>query len=548
MPYHDKCPLCSAVRWTAVLGGRNGMFGDLKLDHVPVLICSTRPEGPQFVSSNWTLPKEIAPAVNEFGAFCYGPLFSRIPVVDSKNSTATMYGVLNRSMGQLKHADEKSLKMVQDMLTTLCTSWDVKCDGLTTYHSKLRPEQRRKMQNAIPAFRKLIPHLTSERIKQLSEFTAFGKRELLTKRTTGLDEVVEDPQWNLFPHNLWSGDWAVEPHSTRAIQHLTPLANCLTGPAVQSMYGAMKKRLGLSSSMTLGSGYNATEIGVWMTNVPADWVFVEADASKYDGHQNASWFNMLANILGSMRHAPWWVREAVLAQRDSPTKLRDGTRFKVDGTMKSGSTFTTLLNSLVNIGILWLASRLAGIPEECCKFIVAGDDSVFAHDPRYDAAPFIREAGRLLGHELKVKVETLSRVKFLSSYFSPIVEEQTRCGPTMYKLTPEPGRMLTKFGWSLDFQPSPQRWLKECSQAAAAVYSGVPGFENIFGTASAQSTHHLLSENRKVEGLSRFRDDARIDFNSRYGVRPEDLEGLRVDEHRAMYAEVLERIFVHAGF
>jgi hypothetical protein len=548
MPYHDKCPICSDAAWTTVLGGFCCVADDIELDHIPVLPCSCRPEPLLHVHSEWTIPKfDDQPSI-EFGAFCYGPLFSSFPVVDSKNTISTMYGVVNRSYSQLRPVDSAAFEETRNFITNMCSEWDVKCDGLDTYFSKLRPEQKKKMKNAVVAFKSLKPHLTLDMIREMSQFVAFGKRELLTKRMRYPSLVGDDSLWASFHHAMWSGDWAVEPHSIRAIQHLTPLSNCLTGPAVQSMYQAAKKHLGLMDDMTLGSGYNATEIGVWMTNVPVGWRLYEADASKYDGHQQPEWFDMLSNILKKMRHAPWWVGPSVDAQKDAPTKLRDGTKLGIIGTMKSGSTFTTLLNSLVNVGILRLASKLAGVPPGCSKFIVAGDDSVFAVDPRYDMMPYIQRAGELLGHELKVKETDLTGVKFLSSYFSPIIAEETKYGTSEFKLTPEPARMLTKFGWSLDFQPSPSQWLKECSQAASAVYSGVPGFEHIFGQPSVDKTAFLRSENRKVDRLSKYRDDSRVNYRQRYGIDAEDLDGTSVSCHRAIYDPVFESVFAHAGY
>jgi len=281
-----------------------------------------------------------------------------------------------------------------------------------------------------------------------------------------------------------------------------------------------------------------------MDSVPPGWVFIETDASRFDGHQHVRWFDLL-KLLWKRTVFKGTPRKLVLkslrAQAFSKSQLPDGSHCRIEGTMKSGCMFTTLLNSIVNMLLLDLAAKRVGVR---CRIMVSGDDGVLAVHPSDVArlSEAVRQVTAGLGHSYKVKIADRSEVTFLSSHFVPAVCHKDGLFLSGWVLVPRLGKFLTKFGWATELQPQPEKWFRENMYAASVLYRATPAISRLFELPGAVASVVELPEERnplrkRVECEIDARIDAEFDFSRAFGVSDFELglcqplrEGLIEDE------------------
>jgi hypothetical protein len=211
--------------------------------------------------------------------------------------------------------------------------------------------------------------------------------------------------------------------------------------------------------------------------------------------------------------------------------------------MKSGSTFTTVLNTLLNITLNFAYAAQMGLADGQFMFMVAGDDCIFACPKHLARISAFHEVALKFGQDMKVQPRNLNTAMILSSFFSPIESVETQFGSSLFKLTPEPARFCLKLGYSLSVQPDHTEWLRTTLFAASCVFQGVPGFAKIFGETPCEIVANPGLFHRDPGCAVVARSDVRFGFEERYGVSLCDVERLRFCERRC-YTDAVWQLLI----
>jgi len=218
-----------------------------------------------------------------------------------------------------------------------------------------------------------------------------------------------------------------EDFAPRCIQAFTSEANVLLGPFAHAVSAYVKKRLA-SGSLLFGAGMNAEVMGAAFASIPDDYVCMEDDFSLYDSTEGEEAFKLFFQIMddfGIRRYSD--VRKVLHAQLKTYGTTRQGLRYSVPATMKSGSSTTSLQNSLLNlITHLFVVCEITG--KTCAevlehvKIIVNGDDNVLAYPQSWKGLTptRIKQEFEVLGLVAKPVRKTKRTVVFCASRPWPV--------------------------------------------------------------------------------------------------------------------------------
>jgi hypothetical protein len=215
----------------------------------------------------------------------------------------------------------------------------------------------------------------------------------------------------------------------------------------------------------------------------------------------------------------------VLAQANTKGRSVYGDKYRVFGTMKSGSPFTTLMNSVLNaLAHVFVLSQILNITifemEKVFRITVAGDDCVLAIAPsaakRITLAQ-ISEGLLQLGFKAKLEYATFETVIYLGCQPWPVRAN----GVETIAMAPHLGRAFAKIGWSLLRQEDDEYWWNSIVKGAQTTFSPVPIIGKMFSST-------VVGRHGKVEYLPAVKTGAMCEttpeslllFDRRYsGVR-----------------------------
>lgn len=518
------------------------------------------------VPSTLSVSKKAIEDAPQFGAVAYGPTFNPPIVVAARSGGTILSGFVNRSVNLIRSFDNATFEKVWCRFSRDFRHDYVKAPIVEDYVESLKGEQRNKMRRFLPAFKQIQVRCPASTMKKLHVYTVFQKREKLDgkrKCVPGVTEIEiaqDEPAATFGPdgslqdlaaatiQGAWrrhfarghgvgygftsdhqpsaaSSDLTCEPMDIRVISYLHPIANLFVGPMVQAWYHRLKSKFSVTTPRALGSGLDPVQIGKWMEQVPSHYAFIETDASRFDGHQHASWFRMLKLLAG---HTTFLdnnrrnVLRSIALQTNSLSLLPDKSKMVSEGVMKSGSMFTTLLNSLVNLYML----DFAVIGFRQVFIIVSGDDGLIACHPDEAQAILasVQRVTALLGHKYKCAERTRNNASFLSSQFWPVVATKGDFS-TEWMLMPRLGKFLSKFGWSLEIQPDPKGWLEQNKLAAFSLFRGRRSIQRIFGvnkvvSVADRNTLRSIDKDYAIEE----REDLTFSFAAHVGVEEWELK------------------------
>jgi len=196
----------------------------------------------------------------------------------------------------------------------------------------------------------------------------------------------------------------------------------------------------------------------------------ENDFSRYDSSQGVqafAWFR--SAVLGAKGDSMF--KRVHKAHEHKRIKCPDGTVVDGYGTLTSGAQYTTLQNTLLNLGgsrhvfdqaTTWLVDAPNSSPR--VLICAAGDDSLYVTPARLSEVGFGTNFSKL-GFETKLKQVSLIDATFLASQWWPGDE-----------VAPELARWAFKFGWALTHQPDDEQWYREVCSGAAIALQAVPYF------------------------------------------------------------------------
>lgn len=250
----------------------------------------------------------------------------------------------------------------------------------------------------------------------------------------------------------------------------------------------------LPVALVLGSGRNSLSTGNIFAALQvleqAQWVIGESDYSQYDSTQGLEACATMRMWARKSGLGPKWC-DVHRAHTRGVLRSRYGDRLARPGTMKSGTPYTTLQNSVLNAyAVFHCARQLIGPNYRKNIFVaVAGDDLIAAVSPAH-ATTFwngFSRAALELGFVAKTKIVELERATFLASQHWP-----TKCGRVV--ACPELARCFYKHPWALLHQDKPEHWRRGVTLGLAHCLSPIPLFGKWALDACGDSSDCNLNE------------------------------------------------------
>jgi len=235
----------------------------------------------------------------------------------------------------------------------------------------------------------------------------------------------------------------------RLIQGRTDSFNVATGPVCLSISNYMIQQLHFGNNICYASGATCDSIGFWFSQIGHNntrYTYYESDGKRYDSKQIvdvcAARVAVYATYTDQHHAIDAFTKDIHVRRGRTP----HGVRYKVPGTMPSGSQDTSMGNSILNI-----STNVFNIKESTnitvkkvvndIFMIVLGDDNITVVPSYYP-----KLTNKYL-NALGLDIEMIERknsydLTFCSSYIYPV--EGGFC------LGPKVGRFLAKFGWYID--------------------------------------------------------------------------------------------------
>lgn len=574
--FKKRCPYCVEVqcKTCGVCGGKMldscsrcanedvnvvNYEGEIELTTTPVLMRTASPEYFRRVcTAVQVMSKCVMTSIRKPGAFLYGPMVVTAPVVEHCDSLSLLNSVINRQFS-LNPVDPTARsefrKFIREAIPNAqCFRKPIL--AMQEWIAGLNPRQRAKMSVLAPKFQESCVELKQGLVrKQSGKMYLFQKNEMLGKRAT--------PRNSKGPEVRLNGEWdyTATPNAPRAINFPGDLVNYYAAREVATAYNEIKQHWSINKPgkenefvVSIASGHNAAEVGSWMTQNDrlfgaGNYDLVETDASRFDGHSHTFFFEEFVQRMREVYAVRRCFNTSLRAQNEVVSSSTTGLKVKLRGTMKSGVPHTTLLNSIINAFVLYLAFLFSGI---WGRGAVAGDDGIIAvsKGKGKEYCEAIAKAAKFCGHEYKAKVVTLNTAKFLSSYFTEVFEMECPNGiVTDYVLTPEPCRFLTKFGFSLQKQKCPKQWLAQNCLAATKVFQAVPQIARCFSIGAGKGKEEWLMEDHEqwMNPCRPVPQHRQVDEVLRYGVALSEFVFCDFSRHRVFKERFLVDAFAHVG-
>jgi hypothetical protein len=230
----------------------------------------------------------------------------------------------------------------------------------------------------------------------------------------------------------------------RLIQGAHPEMTAIVGPWITALQGRVKRTMDGTSGLMFTSGKTTREVAAFIGEaIDAGWKPFDDDVSAYDLSMIVD-YGLLEVWICKYMHCPAAIAQLMEANIDTHGWTSLGWKYQVRGTRKSGDTFTSLMNSILNLAFhlfVFCQERSCGVPEALTKLRMAaqGDDDIGAHEgPEVDWKAGMAQLGFKSEPHYH---DHVARIEFCSHYLS-----KDSAGWTMF---PKVGRLLAKAGVSL---------------------------------------------------------------------------------------------------
>lgn len=255
-----------------------------------------------------------------------------------------------------------------------------------------------------------------------------------------------------------AGRFGPQAYAPRAIQAFEEIVNVVIGPMMYAITLWMKKVF--SANIVFASGMNAEKMGKVFERIPHEWKWMMDDFSLYDSTEGAQCFHFFYDLVQKMvgRKCPD-VLKCLQAQFKTQGKTRQGHRYSVNYTMKSGAANTSCQNSFINIVSHMYCIRKqnphcsAGEFMEKIFVVVNGDDNVLAVHPSFKLdLEELKNDMLSLGFVAKPEACTRYTFTFCGMRPWPIAGNGIVMGPDFERHAP-------KMGWALQKPTDPEAWM-----------------------------------------------------------------------------------------
>ncbi len=248
-----------------------------------------------------------------------------------------------------------------------------------------------------------------------------------------------------------------ESYAPRPIQGFEEIVNVCLGPFMYGLTLWLKRRL--KARVVYASGMNSEQMGKVFHAIPDSHIWMMDDFSQYDSTEGEECFKFFYDFCSRLGIGKYPMAAKCLKQQfETQGTTRQGHRYSVPYTMKSGAANTSCQNSLMNIVshlyCIHKQNRYMPIVELLDKVhvVVNGDDNVLAVDPSLN----------LSLSELK---QDMSMLGFVAKPFPCNKHTFTFCGMRPWPVVggivmgPDFERHVPKLGWALDKPEDPDAWL-----------------------------------------------------------------------------------------
>jgi hypothetical protein len=309
----------------------------------------------------------------------------------------------------------------------------------------------------------------------------------------------------------------------RLISAATPMMTSITGPWVTAFQGIIKRRFN-GLPFLFACGKRSNDVAAAMTT-RALWRHFENDFSAFDLSVRREWCDFeiwLAKRFG----APQLIVDLLTANVETHGYTRCGLRYLCEGTRKSGDTWTTVMNSVINMcSHLYVFCKVRQCDVTSARaqlnMTFMGDDNWGCHtgDP-------IDWSGEMA--PLGFKVKPLYRPELADVTFCSMRLTRTSLG---WVLLPKIGRAFSKGGYTLRLNGADSdRFVRGVALGLRDIASGHPLFasynESVLRITEGRSAARI--EDRPwAMGLCHTgdcTDDTIADVCHQYGLTPTGIE------------------------
>lgn len=232
--------------------------------------------------------------------------------------------------------------------------------------------------------------------------------------------------------------------ASRLIQGAHPEMTALVGPWMSAFQGRMKKVLDGRGGLMFTSGKTVRQVAEFIgSKIQDGWSPFDDDVGAYDLSLIVPYAEFEV-WLCDRYHCPRTTHDLMTANIETHGWTSLGWKYSVRGTRKSGDTFTSVMNSILNLMFhlfIFCEERQIGVSEALKSLVMAaqGDDDVGAHvGPKIDWKAGMAKLGFKSEPHY---VESVSKLEFCSHYLT-----KDSVGWTFF---PKVGRILAKAGVSL---------------------------------------------------------------------------------------------------
>jgi len=229
----------------------------------------------------------------------------------------------------------------------------------------------------------------------------------------------------------------------RLIQGAQPEFVVLVGPSIMALQDVVSRRWRPGkSNLVFTSGQSAEKVAEHLTSIPGQSGF--DDIGTFDLDQSRPWGEAFVKWCENWKF-PIAALQLMEGNIDTHGKTHHGWKYKCQGTRKSGDPYTSLFNTMINLFThLYLYCKFTGktVEEarETFKMVAQGDDNAFIHS---EPDHFDWRGGMLsLGFDSEATYGSLCELEFCSMRMYPTDQGWT--------FGPKPGRVLSKFGYSIN--------------------------------------------------------------------------------------------------
>lgn len=270
-----------------------------------------------------------------------------------------------------------------------------------------------------------------------------------------------------------------EAYVPRPIQGFEEIVNVNIGPFMFSVTLWLKRVLSFGSRVVFASGMNAEKMGKIFDGIPSGYSWMMDDFSQYDSTEGEECFQFFYDFcmrIGMKKYPN--VAECLAEQFKTHGTTRQGHRYSVPYTMKSGAANTSCQNSLMNIisHLYCLHKQNRGVSLiyliDNLHIVVNGDDNVLAVSKNISLdIQQLKEDMKLLGFVAKPEVCTKHTFTFCGMRPWP-----THTGIVM---GPDFERHAPKIGWALDKPQDPDSWMSGVLNGYWNTSQHVPFFRHL---------------------------------------------------------------------